>query len=101
MGGGNFSFFPFFFLMFCLFLFLLLAAGRSPGTLSLLQSSDWNRVSHPGCQGTRCHTLAAVALGPVRVQVVGAGAALPALGSPFFLPQYHKNLFLPPKSTQH
>lgn len=52
------------FFFFSLFLFLLLAAGRSPGTLSLLQSSDWNTVSHPGCQGTRCHMPAAVCMAP-------------------------------------
>lgn len=64
-------------------IFLLLATGWSPGTRSLLQSSDWNRVSHPGCQGTRCLAPAAVALGSMSVQVVGAGAALLLWDHPF------------------
>lgn len=64
-------------------IFLLLATGWSPGTHSLLQSSDWNRVSHPGCQGTRCLAPAAMALGSMSMQVVGAGAALLLWDHPF------------------
>lgn len=95
MGGGNFSFFLFFFFFgCCLFLFLLLAAGWSAGTGCLLQGSDWNRVSHPGCPGAQCHS----ACCGIGICESASGGSPACSGITIFLPQCHKNLFLPPKA---